>query len=852
MSHPAEAYILRYRFQSCHTSAITCLSFSRHGTCLASGGKDGRLYVWRCDDRACVFEVIYNHPLSCLLWHPQKPWTIICGYEDGRVMWFEYDIHNDIVNIKNQYQVPLTAATTAIQCLAIDPVRNHMAVASRTRLVVYAILSDFKKIAGCILNDVDLLALKFTDGGDHIVGCFSNDGIICWDADSLVVLWKTAIAAPTLAADIFGNAHLLASSNMASGFQIHALRPPGPPQLIRQLDASLPAADAPLPCIFTHEGRAVLGGGAEGYATLWDSVNASTLQVLRHDTLDDIQAVAAHSSAKDGLWRIATAISDRRSGPYIALWQAETPAARIKAGEEARSVRSTGYRIIPILAIAVALAASFYTLKVHGWPLISLDMATRVPADAMTSSCTFLRWLSWARTTKAVPISWLNSAWQAAWGWMCPILLKVRSFVHLILDIDTAVERAVQAMDQQQQEANAIMFNPQPVASKRGRSPTPERLVDNKRQRLTRSDGLDAALAQRGALSSLGHSRADSQADADEGRHSPTHAAAEVRATNNQRPPIDAGISLAPRHDSLDQGLGAGDGLVTYGSPNEREVLAESETVAGMQEGATEHIDDVAIPADSPAAEGLRDQASPPSSESNAPDSHSEASDLIATERCTWAVALASNLLPAVSGAIKVEIQNFQGHVRASAPSFELLNNPQRLGKISFVDITQMIRGGPYAMLQDIETIVGGKIVDDHFPAMSKAAHQHLDAIYARLQGILSEAFDERPDPRLTALLLNTLNISRSALIDMIAWEQPSKTFSESRRDALLQENLARYQGLVLQNEAGPVYDRELTVMAFVEAQWVILAERFTDNVVNIVQRDLVQQFMHGVGQYDM
>lgn len=84
-------YSLRHRFRSRHTDSVNSLAFSLDGSHLASGGEDGRLFVWRCDNGDCVYEVGYNHPLCSLLWHPREEWTILCGYGDGCLMWLRYD-----------------------------------------------------------------------------------------------------------------------------------------------------------------------------------------------------------------------------------------------------------------------------------------------------------------------------------------------------------------------------------------------------------------------------------------------------------------------------------------------------------------------------------------------------------------------------------------------------------------------------------------------------------------------------------------------------------------------------------------------------------------------------------------
>jgi len=80
------AYILKHTLSHTHSESVNCLEFSSSGEFLASGSDDHSLIIWNVSTGQDLYHILFDSPVTALLWHPSREQTIICGCEDGTIV----------------------------------------------------------------------------------------------------------------------------------------------------------------------------------------------------------------------------------------------------------------------------------------------------------------------------------------------------------------------------------------------------------------------------------------------------------------------------------------------------------------------------------------------------------------------------------------------------------------------------------------------------------------------------------------------------------------------------------------------------------------------------------------------
>ena len=74
-----------------HIDSINALQFSPGGKYLASGGQDGQLFIFSTKTWKPVRKYADASPLTALVWHPNFPKTVICGFASGDIITICFD-----------------------------------------------------------------------------------------------------------------------------------------------------------------------------------------------------------------------------------------------------------------------------------------------------------------------------------------------------------------------------------------------------------------------------------------------------------------------------------------------------------------------------------------------------------------------------------------------------------------------------------------------------------------------------------------------------------------------------------------------------------------------------------------
>ena len=68
-----------------HLDAVRAIAFHPTELCLASGGDDLTLNIWNVMQGRLLYRILFEAAISCLVWHPLYPDTVIAACDDGRI-----------------------------------------------------------------------------------------------------------------------------------------------------------------------------------------------------------------------------------------------------------------------------------------------------------------------------------------------------------------------------------------------------------------------------------------------------------------------------------------------------------------------------------------------------------------------------------------------------------------------------------------------------------------------------------------------------------------------------------------------------------------------------------------------
>jgi WD40 repeat protein len=133
------AYVRLHDLSDGHSDSVTCLAFSPGAEYLASGAGDNSVVLWHVQKGILMYQLLFEAAVSCLVWHPLRADTIICGLQNGTIYQasgfslvypladLPHSIH-DCVQAKHVGFDINIGVKGQVHCLAYDEHRRYLAI----------------------------------------------------------------------------------------------------------------------------------------------------------------------------------------------------------------------------------------------------------------------------------------------------------------------------------------------------------------------------------------------------------------------------------------------------------------------------------------------------------------------------------------------------------------------------------------------------------------------------------------------------------------------------------------------------------------------------------------------------
>ncbi|KAA1479807.1 WD40 repeat-like protein [Dentipellis sp. KUC8613] len=327
-------YKKKYALQGFHTDSISCLSVSPDINRFASGGLDGRLFVWSLESGSLLYNLESHKAIYCSVWSQRDPNCILVGCQDGLLM--------TVVIQETEIQTSRFRAHTAhIECLSLAQNGVDLATGAHNEVTLW-----HKKLSPSServmwkqgskiplpphldgledTKDVIAVSIHWHEQPRHIrdnvcdgtlLVSYLWHGTICWDLTSLTMVWRIP-ALNCLSAALSPDHCWLAMFRLPHEFQIYNIKSDFRAQ---KMQAPLETGVQQLPVVFGHDGLALIGGSATGRVRVWDTTSGDRLQVLVHDDCH-VQALACFYDEMQDNFVIITGTSQGEDS-QVCLWE---------------------------------------------------------------------------------------------------------------------------------------------------------------------------------------------------------------------------------------------------------------------------------------------------------------------------------------------------------------------------------------------------------------------------------------------------------------------------------------------------------------------------------------------------
>ncbi|KAI0740265.1 WD40-repeat-containing domain protein [Earliella scabrosa] len=292
----SSAYIEAHTLAGKHLNTVNTLSFSPDSTYLASGGDDCTVIVWHVARGDELYRLVYEKPVSCIIWHPVHPDTILVGCDDGRI----FQMFDFTLASVDQRDIKL-GVVGQVNCLAYSPRTSFLAAGvgyqvhvtrEQKRIDVYlgdVVLPKPSDRSDVYDGDRTLapMSLHFTNVGDQLIVSYLAHGIICYEIDSRNVMWR--ILPQNLTPNIGSSAlsedgKYIVAHNIENGVDLYVANGRKNRPATHYTFDKVPNSRHRLQVNFVQRGGGIVCGTTTGSVCIWYKGSTEIFQKLHHDS----------------------------------------------------------------------------------------------------------------------------------------------------------------------------------------------------------------------------------------------------------------------------------------------------------------------------------------------------------------------------------------------------------------------------------------------------------------------------------------------------------------------------------------------------------------------------------------
>ncbi|KAI1790680.1 WD40-repeat-containing domain protein, partial [Ganoderma leucocontextum] len=249
-----------------HSDTITCVAFNQDGKLLASASLDGNLCIWNVKTGSLCYQYFSGHAVLSIVWADLE--RILCGLKDGSIACVVINSETKSLDVTGTW-----GHSYPVEVLTV--MKNRLASGAHKELFIWPVMSYHEReVTLSELSELGpdedvpvVTALHWSgrDGGGAptllIVGYIQHGiryaGHLITDTNPDLLCSGSASVSP--------DNKYLAVSNVFTGFHIYRLDNGSPIAHFEQEGNEA----RPLPVVWLHGGRAILGGSTLGSINIW-------------------------------------------------------------------------------------------------------------------------------------------------------------------------------------------------------------------------------------------------------------------------------------------------------------------------------------------------------------------------------------------------------------------------------------------------------------------------------------------------------------------------------------------------------------------------------------------------------
>ncbi|KAH9887574.1 WD40-repeat-containing domain protein [Cubamyces lactineus] len=362
---------MRYRLvrsiAGTHSQGITQVAFSPDGASLATSDLSGKVCVWRTWTGTLSHYYTPGTSILALVWANVN--TIFCGLGDGTVI--SLHLGNEQINILGNW-----IHAYPVEHLAITD--KHLASGAHSEVSIWKINDPNqytiveKELGGPVKSEgkeVLVTGLHWMTPPRRrakglLIVTYMFHGVFLFDCQNWTLLRRFGQDAPGVMArsSLSPDGSRLAVSNLVYGFDIYDIST-GALALAVTHEVG---KEYPVPVLYIHGGRAILGGSTIGVVNIWyvDKSISRKMQTLSVSGAEKILSLAAHYDTDTDQFLIAAGAMDDTNSLMI-LWRAEDPRSTdagtaVFRTSNAVSIERAARGVAFIVAVLMAFAAYRY------------------------------------------------------------------------------------------------------------------------------------------------------------------------------------------------------------------------------------------------------------------------------------------------------------------------------------------------------------------------------------------------------------------------------------------------------------------------------------------------------------